>query len=308
MKLSFIIPSYNEAENLPEVHRRVSDVVLGMAGVEAEIIFVDDGSSDRTAEVLAGLKSRDSRVEVVRFARNFGSHAAIAAGLKHCRGEAAIVQAADLQDPPETVPRMLEAWRGGAHTVWAVRSARRGEPLLNRAGAAVYYALMSRLIRLKLPPRGADFFLVDRRVINAVNACTESNTSIILYIAWLGFRQASIEYVKERRRAGASKWSFLRRVKLFTDSVISFSYAPLRLMSAAGAALTLSGIAAGAVWLASRFTGAAAGGFPGLACVILFVGGLQILSLGLLGEYLWRAFDETRARPRYVIQEKTFKS
>jgi dolichol-phosphate mannosyltransferase len=244
-------------------------------------------------------------VQYLRLSRNCGSHAAFSAGLKHCTGDCAVLLAADLQDPPEAIPALLEQWKAGSDVVWAVRSARAGERWTTKLFAGVYYSLMRRFALPEMPATGADFLLLDRKVINAYNAIPEKNTSFLAMILWMGFRQTSIEYVKKPRRAGRSKWTVGKKVKLLIDSLVSFSYMPIRVMSLFGLTMAFAGFVYALVVIVGRLAGwvAAGTGFAALMTVLLVGQGLIMTMLGVLGEYLWRTFDEARGRPRYIIEE-----
>jgi dolichol-phosphate mannosyltransferase len=272
---------------------------------EYELIFVDDHSSDRTPRILEELAGRDERVRVLRFSRNFGSHKAFTAGLEHAGGEAAIILAADLQDPPETIPHLLARWREGAKVVWAVREAREGESFATRLFSRLYYWLMRRFSDVEPPNKGADFLLVDRAVLEVLRTAPEKHTSLLSLIQWMGFAQAQVGYVKLARNSGRSKWTFRKKLKLAVDSFISFSYAPIRSMSLCGLLLALGGFAyATVIVLRAVLGGGAVQGWSSLMCVLLIVSGVQLLMLGVLGEYLWRAFDEIRGRPSYIVEKR----
>jgi dolichol-phosphate mannosyltransferase len=302
-KLSLVIAAFNEEENLPVLYHQLCAQDWKALGLDVEFVFVDDHSRDGTPRVLRELAAKDPRVKWLRFSRNFGSHKAFTAGLEHATGDAAVILAADLQDPPETVPRLVEKWRAGAKVVWAVRGGREGESALNQFFARVYYELMRRYAVAELPRTGADFLLVDRLVLDALRAAPERNTSLLALIQWMGFEQASITYVKAARRAGVSKWNFSRRLKLALDSFVSFSYAPIRLMSLTGMLFALLGFLYAAFLIARRlFYGAQVEGWTALICVVLVLSGVQLLMIGMLGEYLWRTLEESRGRPRYIIE------
>jgi dolichol-phosphate mannosyltransferase len=297
--LSILTPAFNEAENLETLHRRIVGA-LDQLGDAWEWLIVDDHSRDRTFAVIERLAERDPRVRGIRLARNSGSHVAITCALHHVAGDAAVIIAADLQDPPETVAAMLAAWRGGAHIVWAVRRERPGDR--GHAGfAAIYYWIMRHVVGMKeMPARGADFFLIDRVVIRAVRRFSERNLSILALITWLGFRQASIEYDKQPRAAGASGWTLARKITLVVDSVTAFSEFPIRLCSYAGAALLVLGAILGG-WALFLLPTAGMGALFLLAAMVGLTG-VQLLALGVVGEYVWRALEQSRRRPAYLIE------
>jgi polyisoprenyl-phosphate glycosyltransferase len=303
-RLSVLTAFFNEAPNLPRLRERL-EAVLARLDIEPEIVLIDDHSTDGSAEIAREWIKSDGRAVYIRLSRNCGSHAAYSAGLTKCSGECAVLLAADLQDPPETIPQLLSKWREGYQVVWAVREGRAGESRSTKFFAHLYYRLMRRLGLSDMPESGADFLLVDRKVIDAYNDIPEKNTSFLAMILWLGFRQTSIGYVKQARVAGRSKWTLRNKVKLVADSVVSFSYAPIRLMSWLGFALALCGFLYAAVviigWLAGYIV--AGTGFAAEMTVLLIGQGAILMSLGIIGEYLWRTFDEVRGRPRYILEE-----
>lgn len=304
-KLSVVVAAYNEEGNLPLLYQRVGALDWTALGLEIEFVFVDDHSRDGTPRLLRELAAKDPRVKVLRFAKNFGSHKAFTAGLEHCTGDAAVILAADLQDPPETIPQLVEKWRAGAKTVWAVRAEREGVSFSDKLFARFYYWLMRKFADVQPPREGADFLLVDRCVLNELRASPEKNTSILLLIQWMGFPQDFITYTKAARHSGRSNWTFSRKLKLAIDSLASFSYAPIRFASLMGVLFGVTGfvyaviVAARAIWWGSPVQG-----WPALMCVVLITAGAQLLILGALGEYLWRTYEESRHRPRYIIEER----
>lgn len=300
--LTIVTPAYNEAKNLPILYQRLR-CVFDSINTHWEWIVVDDHSNDETPTIITYLAQQEHRLRGFRFSRNFGSHIAITCGLNHARGDCAIVMAADLQDPPEEIPRLITEWQQGAQVVWAVRARREGESLSRLGLARLYYALMRRTGALKdLPPTGADFFLIDRRVIDAFNQFQESHVSIFALINWMGFRQTTISYSKQARIHGRSGWNVEKKLKLVIDSITSFTYMPLRLMVYIGFIVALLGFLYAGFIITNALYGSPIQGWPSLMVVILVIGGIQMLMMGLLGEYLWRALDESRRRPRYLIE------
>lgn len=303
--VSIITPAYDEAENLPLLHQRLSRVLEGMQ-VEWEWIVVDDHSADATFSVMAEMARGDSRVRCFRFARNFGSHTAIMCGLEHARGACAVVMAADLQDPPETLSELLGPWREGAQVVWAVRRRRMGEKASTIGFASLYYLMMRTIVGLRtMPATGADFFLVDRLVVDALKQFGERNVSLLALVTWMGFRQVTISYDKQVRVHGRSGWTLEKKVKLTVDSVTAFTYLPVRLMAYLGLVTTAAGGVYAALVLTNALAGHAVQGWSTVVVMLLVFSGLQMLMLGILGEYLWRALDESRRRPRYLIEAMT---
>ena len=274
------------------------------AQIEWEWIIIDDHSRDGTFAVITELAKDNPHIHAVRFARNFGSHTAIRCGMQYAWGDCAVIMAADLQDPPETLPMLLEQWRAGDQVVWAVRGEREGESNSTVGFARLYYFLMRHILGLKeIPATGADFFLLDRRVIDALCQFNESNVSLMALITWMGFRQGRIIYDKQARLHGQSGWSLHKKLKLVVDSVTSFSYLPIRLMVYLGFLVALAGFLYAGFVIANALTGHPAEGWSSLMVVVLVVGGLQMLMMGVLGEYLWRALDEARRRPRYIVED-----
>jgi len=302
--ISIIFPTYNEEDNLETLYKKLEVVVSRIQGQKYEFIFVDDGSTDRTPDVLRCLHKKDKRLKIIRFARNCGSHAAVVAGLNDCKGDCAIVLAADLQDPPEVIFQLLEEWKRGAKIVWGARNKRKGENFFRHLSSRLYYLLMNWLTAVRMPPLGTDVFLADRIVINAFKQVTEKHTSVFMTLAWLGFKPVTIEYIKEARHSGRSKWTLGKKIKLTIDSLLAFSDVGIRYMSVLGFIIAFLGFlyAAYAFW--GFFHGSLVTEGTSLMIVILVIGGIQMIMLGILGEYLWRTFDESRKRPRYIIEYK----
>lgn len=304
LSVSVVVFFYNEAENLPLLEERVAAVVRTHQ-LNAEIVLVNDSSTDSSQECAIHWLSRVPSGVSVRFSRNFGSHAAVAAGLQHCTGDCAVIMAADLQDPPELIPELLEKCREGYDVVWACRAERLGETWSTKTAAAIYYRVMRWLGLPNMPPKGADFLLVSRKVIDAVNSSPEKHTSVLAMILWMGFRQTFIQYVKQARHAGRSKWTFAKKFKLLIDSVVSFSYVPIRAASVAGLLMAMAGFCYSllivVLWMFGRVSSGT--GYAAIMCVLLIGQGAILLTLGVLGEYLWRTFDEARRRPRFIIDQ-----
>jgi glycosyltransferase involved in cell wall biosynthesis len=303
-RLTVLTAFFNEAPNLPRLRERL-DAVFKQLDVEPEVVLIDDHSTDASAGIARQWAQADDRVTYIRLSRNCGSHAAFSAGLEKCGGDCAVLLAADLQDPPETIPQLLAKWREGFHVVWAVRGGREGESWSTKFFARVYYWLMQKLGLPEMPATGADFLLVDRKVIDAYNQIREKHTSFMAMILWIGFRQTAITYTKEARFAGRSKWTLQKKLKLFVDSIVSFSYAPVRFMSLFGFVLAFCGFAYATAVVVGRLVGyvVAANGFAALMTVLLVGQGAILMALGIIGEYLWRTFDEARGRPRYIVEE-----
>lgn len=304
--LSVITPAFNEEANLPLLYARIENV-LGSLDLDWEWLVIDDHSRDGTFAVMQALAAQHPNVRAFRFARNSGSHAAITCGLEHAQGDCAVVLAADLQDPPETIPALLQEWQKGAQVVWAVRAKREGESRRNLAFARIYYWIMRHFVGIKnMADSGADFFLLDRQAVKAVTAYKEQNVSILALISWIGLPQASVYYTKQPRLYGKSGWNLEKKLKLVIDSITSFTYQPVRLMSYVGVLLALLGFVYALIVILNAFINRSAPeGWTSLMVVVLLVGGVQMMMMGVLGEYLWRALDEARNRPRYIIERTT---
>ena len=301
--VSIIVPAFNEQENLKTLYERLYAVARQVEKHEFEFIFIDDCSLDKTPEILKDLHREDNRVKIIRFARNCGSHAALAAGLRYCVGECAITLACDLQDPPELIVPLLAKWSEGKKIVWAVRSKRMGESFSVKMFSRIYYGLINMFTSIKMPSLGADVFLADRVVIEAFKGMPEKHTSIYMALAWLGFPQGTIDYVKESRNAGRSKWTLGKKIKLILDSLLSFSDVFIRVMSIFGFLMALGGFTYALSIIFRYFAyGIPGQGWSSLIVAIFVLGGIQMMMLGLLGEYLWRTFDESRRRPQFVVE------
>jgi polyisoprenyl-phosphate glycosyltransferase len=297
--ISILTPAFNESINLENLHARLTQTMVQI-GEEWEWLIIDDHSRDDTFAVVQRLALVDSHVRGIRLARNRGSHVAITCGLHHVRGDAAVMMASDLQDPPETLGALLQKWRSGAQVVWATRREQPGDQ--THAGfASIYYWIMRNVVGMKeIPARGADFFLIDRVVIDAFRRCDEQHVSVFALITWLGFRQEYIEYNKQPRAAGRSGWTIARKIKLVVDSITAFSDAPITACWLVGAALMALGLLMVLVGLVV---------FESLqAAVVVLLGtmagctGLVLCALAMLGEYVWRALDQSRRRPLYLIE------
>lgn len=300
MRLSIITPAFNEADNLEAMYARLSSATAA-AGLDWEWVIVDDHSRDATFEVTRSLAARDARVRGLRLARNSGSHTAITCGLHHVTGDAAVVLAADLQDPPETLAAMLGAWRAGAQVVWAVRRQRQGESAPTLGFSRIYYLIMRHIVGMKeMPATGADFFLADRIVIDAFRRFPERHVSVLALVTWMGFRQTFIEYDKQARQAGKSGWTLAKKIKLVVDSVTGFSDFPIRACSYFGVVLLAIGAAIAIVGVGTLPT--LGGGLLLALAAIIGLGGVQLLALGIVGEYVWRALDEARRRPPFLVE------
>jgi len=303
-KYSIVAPVFNEVESLPEFHRRMCVVMDGLDGA-AELLLVDDGSSDGSLQMMREMQATDAAVRVLSFSRNFGHQVAITAGMDYARGAAVVVIDADLQDPPEVIPNLVAEWRRGAELVLAVRAARRGETWFKRTAAALFYRLIDRLTDLHIPKDSGDFRLMDRKVVGALQQVREHHRFMRGLSVWVGFKRAEVEYVREERFAGRSKYPLRSMLRFATDGITSFSHMPLQLAMTLGflfAGVALLGIPA---IVAMRFSGSRE--FFGQATTlvsVLLLGGVQLICLGIVGEYLGRIYNEVKRRPLYLISGK----
>ncbi len=302
--VSIVIPVYHNAASLPDLLGKFRDLAQKNAADTFEFVFVDDGSRDNSFEVLQTLAADEPRMRIIKLSRNFGSNAALLAGLDQSRGDAVAVIAADLQDPPELIHDMLGFWRQGRKVVLAARESRE-DPGLTSLMADTFYRLFRRFAIKTMPKRGFDFFLIDRQVCDLVKAIQENNAYLMGLILWLGFDPHVIYYHRRERekRYGRSMWTFARKFKYFVDSFVAFSYMPVRAASLLGIGLSIAGILYAALVVVARiFFDVHAEGWASIMVVLLVVSGAQLLMTGILGEYLWRNLDETRRRPRFIIE------
>jgi len=304
--LSIVVPVFNEEAAVPALVERLRRFTERLAPLVTEVILIDDHSADRSPELLREVCRSDARFRYARLAKNSGSHVAILAGLARARGECAVFLAADLQDPPELILQMLDLWRAGHHVVWAVREEREGVSRIDVLLANTFYRLLNLLGEVHLPPRGSDFALLDRKAMDALLQSTGSDPSIGGEIARLGFSATQLTYTKEKRTAGRSKWTLKRKLKAFADAFVSFSYAPLRAMSYVGMLFSLLGFVYALVEVVLRLmTRTPVQGWSSLIVVVLVLGGVQMMMLGILGEYLWRTLEAARQRPAYFLEESS---
>ena len=301
--ISLVVPAYNEEAVLEEFHRVVAAEISGLPD-DFEFVFVDDGSRDRTADILRGLAPHDSRVRVVLLSRNFGHEAAIEAGLRAARGDAVIVMDADLQDGPEILPRLIAEWREGAEVVYAVRKGRKEGRLLRTAFSG-FYRLAGRVMSIDLPRDAGPFSLMDRKVVDVLNTLPEKGRYFPGLRAYAGFSQVPVEAERHERAAGETKYSLVKRTLGGTNAIFSFSKLPLRLMTFMGFAMALLAVA-GLIWV---IVGAIVGsgtaqGWTSVMTVMFFLAAVMFIFMGIIGEYVGKVYDEVRARPNYVVAEE----
>jgi dolichol-phosphate mannosyltransferase len=307
--LSVVIPCYNEQEVIAQTHARLIQVLGNRSDVDLEIVYVNDGSRDRTEAILQGFAESDPRVCVVSLARNFGHQPALSAGLRHAAGDVVVTMDSDLQDPPEVVPQMLDKWRDGFDVVYGVRRKRK-EGLLKRTAYSGFYRVFGWLADIEVQLDSGDFALMDRRVIDVINNLPEKNRFLRGLRAWAGFRHTPLEYERAARGAGETKYPFRKLVKLAFDGIFNFSTVPLSLIFLLGVVTAIVSMLAGSMYLVARVFGISilghrpedVPGFTTLILTLLFFSGVQLMSIGILGEYLGRIYHEVKMRPTYVVR------
>lgn len=304
IKISVVIPFLNEEGNLPELHARLSAVFEGRSETP-EFLFVDDGSTDGSFQCLENLRSADPRIRILQLSRNFGHQAAITAGLDHVTGDAAVIMDADLQDPPEVLPDLLAKWHEGFEVVYAVRRKREGEGFFKKLLAAGFYRIFRGLCSMDVPVDAGDFRLIDRSVVDALAGMRESHRYMRGMVSWIGFKQCAVEYDRAARLAGETKYPILKSLKLAWDGITSFSAKPLQWMMNLGliVALISALFAFRIIWLKLSGDGDLVSGWASLAVLVLFLGGVQLAAIGLLGQYVSRVFDEAKGRPLYILRD-----
>lgn len=305
MKISIVTPCYYNGMNIPETYEVIKrDVFDVCKDIDFEWVLVDDGSKDDTLEQALKIQQKDSRAKIVKLSRNFGEFRAIVAGMSKATGDAVVVISADLQDPPELIPEMIESWEKGNLVNLAVRKGRE-ESKLKNFFADTYYKLVRKWVEPNYPKRGFDFFLIDKRVADELVEMQEKNSSIYLQLIWLGYTPTEIEYTRREREKGKSMWTYSKRINLFIDTFVVFSHKPIRFISGSGFFLSLSGLVFAIYFLIDKCTNDILPGWTSLMVAMLLLSGFQMIMLGMLGEYMWRNLDESRNRPLYVI-EKVF--
>ncbi|MDB9413610.1 glycosyltransferase family 2 protein [Microcystis aeruginosa] len=303
-KYSLIVPIYNEEETIPELYRRVSDVMDSLDD-SVELILINDGSRDRSLNLMRELQEKDARVCYISFARNFGHQAAVTAGLNFARGQVIVVLDADLQDPPELIPKMIESWQAGYHLVYAQRTKRKKESWFKRLTAYVFYRLLRRLADVDIPADTGDFCLMDRQVVDLLNSMPERNRYIRGLRAWIGFRQTAVKFERDPRFAGEVKYTFKKSLALAINSLVSFSKIPLRLSTYLGLFSALIALLMALLVLYWRLQqpDSPVTGLATILIAVFFLGSVQLISIGILGEYIGRIYEEVKGRPAYTIAE-----
>ena len=302
-ELSIVIPLYNEEESLPELRRRLSQILEQVNGT-VEVLLVNDGSRDQSATLIRQVCGQDPRFRGIHFSRNFGHQAAVAAGLRFSEGRAVVVMDADLQDPPELVLQLVQRWREGFHVVYARHATRERESFIKRGAAHIFYRVLRHLARPEIPPDTGDFCLMDRRVVDLLNSMPERNRYIRGLRAWVGFRQTAVDFERPGRFAGEAKYTFRKSLALAINGIISLSKLPLRLATYFGLLVSFSSFCLAVIFIIEKFTvGSVIKGWASTVVIITFLGGVQLLTVGIIGEYISRIYDEVKQRPLFIVQE-----
>ena len=301
--LSLIVPIFNESAVIGELHRRTREVLSSLDGLDYEVVCVDDGSSDDSYEKLAALAAADPRFRVLKFSRNFGHQIAITAGMDYARGDAVVIIDADLQDPPEVIRDMVAKWREGYDVVYGQRAEREGETFFKLLTAKAFYRLLSRMVKIEIPNDVGDFRLLSRRALDHLKQLREKDRYVRGLVSWIGFRQTGVTYRRDRRYAGETKYPLSKMLKFAFDGVTAFSTVPLKLATWLGYAASLLAF----LYLASVFIQKALGvtveGWATIMVGVLFMGGVQLICLGIIGEYIGRIFNEIKPRPMYIVEQ-----
>lgn len=304
MLISIVVPMYFEEPVALECHHRLTRVMSGLKAYDYELIFVNDGSCDATPEILNGIATSDPHARVIHFSRNFGHQNAVTAGILHAQGDAVILIDADLQDPPELIPEMIRKWREGFEVVYATRMSRPGETPFKIWSASFYYKLLDSLSDTKIPRNTGDFRLMDKKVVEAFRRMPEKNKFIRGMISWIGYRQTAIEYERSERLAGETHYTLKKMIRLALDGILSFSTKPLKVVTGIGFITVLISFVVLIYTLIQKFSGRTDSGWASLMTAITFFAGIQLVSLGIIGEYIGRIYEESRNRPNYIIADK----
>jgi dolichol-phosphate mannosyltransferase len=300
--ISVVAPIHNEVETLPELYRRLTATLEELGGYE--IVLVDDGSTDESWSTMLALAAGDAHVRLLRLSRNFGHQAALTAGLDAARGEAVVLMDADLQDPPEVIPALVAKWRDGFDVVYGLRTGREGETWFKRGTASLFYRVLRRMTRVDIPSDAGDFRLLSRRAVEALARMPERARFLRGMTSWVGFRQAGVEYQRDARYAGETKYPTRRMIRFALDAITSFSTTPIRLVTGVGFVVVAFcvGVLAWAVYI-KFFTDTAVAGWTSVLIVVLLLGGMQLVAFGVIGQYVARIFEEAKQRPLYLVEE-----
>ena len=304
-KISLVIPMYYEEQVAEECYKRVTKVLKEIKNYEYEVIFVNDGSKDKTLEILENIAKEDKNIKVVSFSRNFGHQAAVTAGLKYVTGDAIVIMDADLQDPPELIPDMLRYWEDGYEVIYGKRKTREGESAFKLLTAKAFYNTLNKLSDVEIPKDTGDFRLVDKKVVDVINSLPEHNKFLRGLFSWVGFKQYAYEYERKERFAGKTKYPLKKMLKLAQDGILSFSTKPLKIVGGFG---IISVIISICILIYSILSFAfkwnnLTPGWTSLMCTVTFLGGVILISLWMIGEYIARIYDETKERPQYIVDK-----
>lgn len=302
--ITLLIPAYNEAEVLPKLYDRLTSLADSLPKYKLEFLFVNDGSRDDTLEIIKSYAQNDPRVSYVNLSRNFGKEIAMIAGIDHVNSDALAIIDADLQDPPELIPDMIKLWEEGYDDVYARRSSRMGEPWFKKFTSKWFYRVLQKSTTIPIQRDTGDFRLLDRRCVEAIKRIRESERYTKGFFSWIGYKKKEISYVRDPRAAGETKWNYFKLINLAIDGIVSFTTAPLRISTIFGMLVSLFAfVYLLVIILRVIFFGVDVGGYPSIMAVMLFLGGVQLLSLGIIGEYIGRIFNETKQRPLYLVEE-----
>lgn len=303
-KISILIPAYNEQEVLEHLYHRLGKLANDNKLYEFEFLFVNDGSRDKTLDIIKEYAETDDRTAYINLSRNFGKEIAMIAGLDHVTGDATVIIDADLQDPPELIPKMIKFWEEGYDDVYAKRNSREGETWFKKATSKLYYQILQKVTHIEIQKDTGDFRLLDRRCVEALKQIRESQRYTKGMFSWIGFEKKEITYDRDPRIAGESKWNYLKLFNFAIDGITSFTTAPLRISSFVGFIISvIAFVFIIVIVVKTTLFGDAVAGYPSLMAVVLFLGGIQLLSLGIIGEYIGRIFNETKGRPLYFVEE-----
>ncbi len=301
---SIVIPIFNEEKNIMEMYRRLHKVCKTL-DASTEIIFVNDGSKDNSADEVLQIRKNDQQVKLINFSRNFGHQIAVSAGLDFASGDSVVIIDADLQDPPEVIPNLVAQWKAGYEVVYAVRKKREGDSAFKKFTAWAFYRLLNSITGIAIPVDTGDFRLIDKKVVVSIRSLSERHRFLRGLVSWVGFKQIGVEYEREARFAGSTKYPLKKMLRFAFDAITSFSHVPLQMATFWGFIVSFIAFAASVFFLYLRFfTNNFEPGFTSIILAILFLGGIQLITLGTIGEYLGRIYDEIKARPLYLIAEK----
>lgn len=302
--ITILIPAYNEEQVLPKLHRRLMELANSQPDYNFEFLFVNDGSKDKTLQILKDFAAEDHRISYINLSRNFGKEIAMIAGIDHVDSDAMVIIDADLQDPPELIPDMIKLWQEGYDDVYARRTKRLGETWLKRTTSTLFYKVLQGMTDIPIQQNTGDFRLLDRRCIDALKQIRERERYTKGFFSWIGFNKKEIQYVRDPRAAGETKWNYFKLMNLAIEGIVSFTVQPLRIASFLGIIVSFVAFIYILYLLIRPFFGVpTGGGYSSLMAVILFLGGVQLLSLGIIGEYIGRIFSETKQRPLYLVEE-----